>query len=107
MRKLAVILMLALCGALWSLAPAPAFASRMDGKCCQSSDGGRSYRARLHLAWQAKPQTCSTYAASCFRVAHRRAEDGQVCRAAMAQCLRTGVNVGPYSGRQFAGLGRR
>jgi hypothetical protein len=107
MRKLAVILMLAVAGAVWSLDATPAFASKMNGKCCQSSDGGRSYRARVALAWQAKPQTCSTYADSCLRVAHRRAEDGQACRAAKAQCLATGVHVGPYSGRQFAGLHRR
>jgi hypothetical protein len=107
MRKLAVILMLTLGGAVWSLEATPAFASKMNGKCCQSSDGGRSYRARVALAWQAKPQTCSTYADSCLRVAYRNAQDGQACRAAKAQCLRTGVHVGPYSGRQFAGLQRR
>jgi hypothetical protein len=28
----------------------------------------------------------------------------QMCLAAKAECMRTGEYVGPYSGRQFAGM---
>jgi hypothetical protein len=30
-----------------------------------------------------------------------------MCMAAKAQCLQTGVYVGPYSGWQFAGMQRK
>jgi hypothetical protein len=79
----------------------------MNGKCCQSSDGGRSYRARVVLARRAIPRTCTAYAASCMRVASRKGDGAQLCQAAKAQCLRTGVHVGPYSHMQIAGMQRR
>ena len=107
MRVLAVALSLAIAGIALSSALTPASASKMNGKCCQSSDGGRAHRARLHLALRAIPHTCSAYAASCIRVAVRRGDGVQLCRAAQAQCLSTGVHVGPYSGRQFAGMAKR
>jgi hypothetical protein len=107
MKTLAVVLSLAISGIALSSDFTPASASKMNGKCCQSSDGGRSYRARLHLALRAIPHTCSAYAASCIRVAIRQGDGIQLCRAAQAQCLSTGVHVGPYSGRQFAGMEKR
>jgi hypothetical protein len=79
----------------------------MNGKCCQSSDGGRSYRARVVLARRAIPHTCSAYAALCIRDSRERADAIPQCNAAKAQCLRTGVHVGPYSGRQVAGMAKR
>jgi hypothetical protein len=41
-----------------------ASATKMDGRCCISSDGGRSYRYRLMMRRAAIPHTCSAYAAS-------------------------------------------
>jgi hypothetical protein len=35
-----------------------------------------------------------------------RADGFRMCRAAQAQCLQTGVYIGPYSGWQFAGMQR-
>jgi hypothetical protein len=107
MRTLAVILSLAISGIALSSDVTPASASKMNGKCCQSSDGGRSYRARVALARRAVPHTCSAYAALCVRDSRSRADAVPQCYAARAQCLSTGVHVGPYSGRQFAGMERR
>jgi hypothetical protein len=50
------------------------------------------------------PHTCSAYAASCMRDSADRPDAAQMCLAAKAQCLQTGVHVGPYSGRQYAGM---
>ncbi len=107
MRTIAVIMSLAISSIALSSDITPASATRMNGKCCQSSDGGRSYRAKLSLARRAIPLTCSAYAASCMRVAVRRGDGMGPCQAAKAQCLRTGVHVGPYSGMQVAGMERR
>jgi hypothetical protein len=81
-----------------------ASASRMDGKCCQSSDGGRSYRYRMAMQRAAIPHTCTAYAASCLRYSTAQPDRGQMCGAAKSQCLQTGVYVGPYSSRHFAGM---
>jgi hypothetical protein len=107
MRTLAVVLSLAISAFALSSAFTPAAASKMNGKCCQSSDGGRSYRARVAMYRGPVPYTCSAYAASCIRVAHRKGDGSGLCRAAEAQCLRTGVHEGPYSGKQIAGLEKR
>ena len=104
MRKLAVILMLTVAGAVWSLDATPAFASKMNGKCCQSSDGGRSARYLRVMARRAIPHTCSAYAATCIRDTADMTDGVRMCMAAKAQCLQTGVHVGPYSGRHFAGM---
>lgn len=92
--------------------PAPvmtssAFASKMNGKGSPSSDGGRSYRYKIAMSRRAIPHTCSAYAASCIRDSRYRADAIQMCQAAEAQCMQTGVHVGPYSGRQYAGMQRR
>jgi hypothetical protein len=107
MRTLAVMLSLAISAVALSSALTPAAATRMNGKCCQSSDGGRSHRAWVAYNRGLVPYTCSGYAASCMRVAFRRGDGSGLCRAAEAQCLRTGVHEGPYSGRQIAGLEKR
>ena len=107
MRAIAVIMSLAISGVVLSSDVTPAFASKMNGKCCQSSDGGRSYRARVMLARRAVPHTCSAYAALCVRDSRGREDAIQMCQAAKAQCLQTGVHVGPYSHRQFAGMQKR
>jgi hypothetical protein len=50
------------------------------------------------------PHTCSAYAASCINDSSAQPDRFQICLAAKAQCMWTGVHVGPYSGRQFAGM---
>ena len=52
------------------------------------------------------PYTCSAYAASCIRDSTARADRLQMCQAAKAQCMQTGVHVGPYSGKHFGGMQR-
>jgi hypothetical protein len=106
MKKPVAILLLAMCGIALSGEFTTASATRMNGRCCQSSDGGRSHRAGVVLARRAIPRTCSAYAASCMRVSLRRGDASQLCQAAKAQCLRTGIHHGPYSGVQIAGLRR-
>jgi len=81
-----------------------ASATKMDGKCCTSSDGGRSYRYRTAIKRMAIPHTCSAYAASCIRDSTARADRVEMCQAAKAQCMQTGIHVGPYSGRHFGGM---
>ena len=104
MRTIAVILSIAISGL--ALSSAPVSASKMDGKCCQSSDGGRSARYQWHMSRRAIPHTCSAYAASCIRDSRDRADKIPMCMAAKAQCLQTGVHVGPYSGRHYAGMAK-
>jgi hypothetical protein len=109
MKAIAVAMSLAIASIALASAITPAFASKMNGKCCQSSDGGRSHRHKVALARRAHavPHTCSTYAAWCARVAVIRGDGPHLCRAAAARCLRTGVHVGPYSGKQIARLHKR
>jgi hypothetical protein len=107
MKAFAVVLSLAVAGVALSSDFTPAFATKMNGKCCQSSDGGRSYRARVALRRHAIPRTCSAYAASCMRVAARKGDGVRLCQAAKTACLQTGVHVGPYSHMQIAGMAKR
>ena len=95
MKKLAVILSLAISGIALSSEFTTASATKMNGKCCMSSDGGRSYRYRLAMSRAAIPHTCSAYAASCMRDSSAQADRLQMCLAAKAQCMLTGVHVGP------------
>ncbi len=106
MKKLPVILLLAISGLALSSDFTTASTSRMNGKCCASSDGGRSYRYRMAMLRAAIPHTCTAYAASCMRYSSAKADRFPTCTAAKAQCLSTGVYVGPYSGWQFAGMQR-
>ena len=105
MRTIAVILSIAISSLV--LSSAPVSASKMDGKCGQSSDGGRSARYQWHMSRRAIPHTCSAYAASCIRDSRDRADKIPMCMAAKAQCLQTGVHVGPFSGMQFAGMQKK
>lgn len=107
MKPLTVILSLAIFGIALSSDFTTASASRMDGKCCASSDGGRSYKYRMALRRAAIPHTCSAYADACIRDSSARADRFQMCLAAKAECMRTGVHAGPYSGRQYAGMQKR
>jgi hypothetical protein len=107
MKPLAVILSLALFGIALTSGFTTASASRMDGKCCASSDGGRSYRYRVAVRTAAIPHTCSAYADSCIHDSSTRADRFQMCLAAKAECMRTGVHAGPYSGRLYAEMQRK
>jgi hypothetical protein len=106
MKSSAIVLLLAVSAMALPSGVTPTFASKMNGKCCQSSDGGRSYRYRMAIKRAAIPHTCSAYAASCIRHSAAREDRVQMCQAAKAQCMQTGVHVGPYSGRHFAGMQR-
>ncbi|SIO13618.1 hypothetical protein SAMN05443247_02273 [Bradyrhizobium erythrophlei] len=106
MKRFSVILLLAISGLALSSEFTTASASRMNGKCCTSSDGGRSFRYRMAMRRAAIPHTCSAYAASCIRYSSARPDRFPMCQAAKAQCLQSGVYVGPYSRWQFAGMQR-
>jgi hypothetical protein len=108
MKQMAIILSLTMFGIALSNPFTTASANKMNGKCCVSSDGGRSARYSVAV-WRAThphPRTCSGYAATCFHWSSERAYGLQACQVARAQCIRTGVYVGPYSGREFAGMQR-
>ena len=107
MKPLTVILSLAIFGIALSADFTTASASKMNGKCCTASDGGRSYRYRVAMRRAAIPHTCSAYADSCIRDSSARADRFQMCLAAKAECMRTGIHAGPYSGRQYAGMQKR
>ena len=107
MKPLTVVFSIAMTAITLSSDVTPAFATKMDGRCCQSSDGGRSARYRHHMALRALPHTCSAYAASCARQSQHQEDGGRACFAARAECMHTGVHVGPYSGYHYAGLERR
>src|SRR6201986_4382953 len=104
MKSLALILSVVLSGVVLSADVAPAFATKMDGKCCVSSDGGRSYRYRMTTSRQQVAHTCSAYAASCVRISVAQPDRHPMCHAAQLQCLQTGTYIGPYSGRLFSGM---
>ena len=104
MKSFAIVLSLAISTLVLPSGLTMASASKMNGKCCQSSDGGRSYRYRMAMQRRAIPHTCSAYAASCIRTSSARPDRSQMCGAAKSLCLQSGVYVGPYSGRQFAGM---
>jgi hypothetical protein len=108
MKPLAIILNLAIAGITLSFPSTTASATKMDGKCCVSSDQGRSWRYRMAMlrAEMPHPRTCSAYADSCIRWSTDRGYSLQACMAAKAQCVRTGVYVGPYSGWEFADMQR-
>jgi hypothetical protein len=104
MKSLAIVLSLAISTIVLPSGFTTASASKMNGKCCQSSDGGRSYRYRMAMKRAAIPHTCSAYGASCIRNSAARPDRVQMCGTAKSQCLQSGIYVGPYSGRQFAGM---
>jgi len=104
MKVLTAVLSITLSAAVLPLDVTPASANRMNGKCCMSSDGGRSYRYQMALRRAAIPHTCSARADWCVRSSSARDDRFQMCSAAKAQCMQTGVYVGPYSMRQFAGM---
>jgi hypothetical protein len=107
MKRMAVILSLAIAGIVLSFDFTTASATKMNGRCCASSDGGRSYRYRMAMMRAAIPHTCSAYAASCIRFSSTREDRLPMCLAAKAECMATGLYSGPYSGRQYAGMARR
>jgi hypothetical protein len=108
MRPLAVMLSLAISGVVLSFPFTTASASRMDGKCCMSSDHGRSWRYRMAMLRTEipDPRTCSAFADSCIRWSTDRGYSLQAFMVARAQCVRTGVYIGPYSGWEFADMQR-
>jgi hypothetical protein len=104
MKSSAVVLLVAIAAIAMPSGFTTASATKMDGKCCQSSDGGRSYLYKRAIRRAAIPRTCSAYEASCVRDSASREDRVQMCQAAKAECMQTGVHVGPYSGRHFGGM---
>ena len=106
MKTMNVVWSIALSGVVLSSALTPASATKMDGRCCTSSDGGRSYRYRMAMRRPAMPRTCSAYAISCVRNSSMQPDRVPMCTAAKSDCMQTGVLTGPYSGRVWFGLDR-
>ncbi len=77
----------------------------MNGKCCHRPMEGAPIDTDGDAQGGNAPY-CSAYAAACMRHPTARADGFRMCRAAQAQCLQTGVYIGPYSGWQFAGMQR-
>jgi hypothetical protein len=77
MKTRTAILLLAIFGVALSAEFTAASASRMDGKCCRSSDGGRSYRYQVAKNRAAIPHPCSAYAAACSRNSSTQADGFQ------------------------------
>jgi hypothetical protein len=104
MKTMNVVWSIALSGVVLSSALTPASATKMDGRCCTSSDGGRSYRYRMAVRRLVIPRTCSAYAVSCVHLSSAKPDRVPMCMAAKSECLQTGVLTGPYSGRLWFGL---
>lgn len=111
MKRMTVILALAISGIALSSDFTTASATKMNGRCCQWSDGGRSYRyarAVNRAAMRAAiPRTCTAYADLCVRLSSTREDRVPMCHAAKVQCIGTGTFLGPYSGKQFADMTRQ
>ena len=105
MKPIAVISSLAISGIVLSSEFTPASAYKMDGHY-GSSDGGRSNRYRMAMRRAAIPHACGAYAASCIGDSSAQSDRFWMCLAAKAQCMQTGVHVGPYDGRQYVGMQR-
>jgi hypothetical protein len=110
MKVLTAVLSITLSAAVLPLVVTPASANRMNGKCCMSSDGGRSYRYQMAMRRMALraaiPHTCSARADWCIRSSSAREDRAPMCQAAKTQCLQSGVYIGPYSGRVLVGMER-
>jgi hypothetical protein len=104
MKSSALVLLVAVATIALPSGFTAASATKMNGKCCQSSDGGRSHRYRIGIRRMSIPRTCSAYQSSCVRDSTARADRVEMCQAAKAECMQTGVHVGPYSGRHFGGI---
>jgi hypothetical protein len=107
MKPLGAILLVAI---IILLADATAAsANTFDGKCCRWAGRGLSYRYQAAVQRAHTPRTCNGYAAFCAWYSHEHgygAYGTNICHTAKAQCLRTGVYVGPFSGRRFAEMPR-
>jgi hypothetical protein len=103
MKPLRVMLSLAIPAALLLVDASAASASTFDGKCCRWADRGNSYRYRAAVMRAQTPRTCSGYGSLCLWFSNEHgygAYGTNICHAAKTQCLRTGVYVGPFSGRR-------
>lgn len=92
MRTAAIVMTLAIAGAAMCTTVAPAFANKMDGRCCQWSDGGRSFRYRLTTMRTEFPYLIRAHAVSCINQSWNRID-------AMRTCLAGGSRAAPMIGR--------
>ena len=77
MKSLAIVLSLAISTIVLPSGFTTASASKMNGKCCQSSDGGRSYRYRMAMSGGDPPhlqRLCRLLPPQFQRAAGRRAD---------------------------------
>ena len=95
MKTAAVVATLAIAGAAICANLAPAFASKMDGGCCQWSDGGRSFRYRFATMRSEFPYLMRAHAVSCINESWNRMD-------AMRTCLAGRPRAAPMIGRSSA-----
>jgi hypothetical protein len=94
MRIAAIIAVtLAVASAAFCSALAPAHASKMDGRCCQWSDGGRSFRYRFATMRTEYPYALRAHAVSCINRSWNRMETMRMCLGGRGRAV-------PLSGRQ-------
>jgi hypothetical protein len=92
MRIASIVVTLAIAGAALCSNLAPALASKMDGRCCQWSDGGRSFRYRIATMRTEFPTMLRVHAVSCINQSWNSMD-------AMRMCLGSRARVAPVSGR--------
>jgi len=103
MKSLRVILSVAIPAVLLLADASAVSANTFDGKCCRWAGRGLWYRYRAAEMRAHTPRTCSGYGSLCLWYSSELgygAYGTNACHAAKAQCLRTGVYVGPFSGRR-------
>jgi hypothetical protein len=81
MRTIAIIATLAVAGAALCSNLAPAFANKMNGRCCQWSDGGRSMRYRVATLQTEFPYVLRAHAVSCINQSWNNMDATRICLA--------------------------
>jgi hypothetical protein len=83
MRTIAIVAALAVATLFSNLAPA--FANKMNGRCCQWSDGGRSFRYRIVTLRSEFPYLLRAHAASCINQSWNSMDAVRICLAGRAR----------------------
>jgi hypothetical protein len=66
---------------------APAHANKMDGRCCQWSDGGRSFRYRFATMRTEYPHVLAPQAVSCINRSWNSMDAMRVCLGPRARAV--------------------
>ena len=96
MKSLTIIL-----GAFFILSVTPASMGKPN-QMAGIDWGTKGYKQAARDKMKRGPSTCSSYTAICIR----RGNEASICQSAGAQCMQTGIFVGPKGGR-FTVTGRR